>query len=118
MDDHLDDRAEANCTYSKTSLNLGYPNLRCVGIQTKVNLAVSKQNGLVKQIEIIGEAANMLTFEFRELHTEVNWRPIVGMRNVLVHDYIHISKDMLWETVTRDIPELKAHIEIYYEELK
>ncbi len=74
--------------------------------------------GLVKQIEIIGEAANLLTHDFRETHTEVNWRPIVAMRNVLVHDYIHISKDMLWETVTRDIPELKAHIEIYYEELK
>ena len=70
--------------------------------------------GLVKQIEIIGEAANMLTFEFRELHNEVNWRPIVGMRNVLVHDYIHISKDMLWYTITHDIPSFKTHIEQYY----
>ena len=44
--------------------------------------------GLVKQIEIIGEAANLLTYDFRETHAEVNWRPIVAMRNVLVHDYI------------------------------
>ena len=74
--------------------------------------------GLVKQIEIIGEAANLLTHDFRERHQEVNWRPIVAMRNVLVHDYIHISKEMLWETITHDIPELKAHIVRYHSELE
>ena len=74
--------------------------------------------GLVKQIEIIGEAANMLTHEFREDHTEVDWRPIVNMRNVLVHDYIHISKEILWVTLTQDIPQLKIHIVNYYQEFK
>ncbi len=74
--------------------------------------------GLVKQIEIIGEAANLLTHEFREMHVDVNWRPIVAMRNVLVHDYIHISKEMLWVTITQDIPELKQHIALYYEEFE
>ena len=74
--------------------------------------------GLVKQIEIIGEAANLLTFEFREKHAEVDWRPIVAMRNVLVHDYIHISKNMLWTTITQDIPELKKHVAQYYEKSK
>ena len=73
--------------------------------------------GLVKQIEIIGEASNMLTAEFREKHNEVDWRPIVNMRNVLVHDYIHISKDLLWVTLTKDIPELKKCIERYYAEI-
>ena len=73
--------------------------------------------GLVKQVEIIGEAANMLTQEFRAEHADVDWRPIVNMRNVLVHDYIHISKDMLWVTVTEDIPALKPWIEKYHAEL-
>lgn len=72
--------------------------------------------GLVKQIEIIGEAANMLTQEFRDGHTEVAWRPIVNMRHVLVHDYIHISKEMLWTTITSDIPALKPLIEKYHAE--
>ena len=71
--------------------------------------------GMVKQVEIIGEAANMLTIEFREAHNEVDWRPIVSMRNVLVHDYIHISQDMLWHTLTHDISELKSHIQNYYD---
>lgn len=72
--------------------------------------------GLVKQIEIIGEAANMLTHEFRDKHTEVDWRPIVAMRNVLVHDYIHISQDILWITITQDIPRFKIQVEKFYEE--
>lgn len=74
--------------------------------------------GFVKQIEIIGEAANMLTHEFRDNHPQVSWRPIVNMRNVLVHDYIHISAEMLWDTITKDIPDLKPHIESFYEEIK
>lgn len=72
--------------------------------------------GLVKQVEIIGEAANMLTKEFRESHTDVDWRPIVNMRNVLVHDYVHISKEMLWVTLTQDVPQLKIHIRRFYAE--
>ncbi len=74
--------------------------------------------GLVKQIEIIGEAANLLTEDFRANHTDVNWRPIINMRNVLVHDYIHISKEMLWVTITQDIPQLKLYIERYYSEFE
>ncbi len=74
--------------------------------------------GLVKQIEIIGEAANLLTEDFRANHTDINWRPIINMRNVLVHDYIHISKEMLWVTITQDIPQLKLYIERYYSEFE
>ena len=74
--------------------------------------------GMVKQVEIIGEAANMLTLDFRDAHADVDWRPIVSMRNVLVHDYIHISKDMLWTTLTIDIPELKKHIQHYFDEFE
>lgn len=73
--------------------------------------------GLVKQIEIIGEAANKLTQEFRNAHNDIEWRPIISMRNVLVHDYIHISKDLLWDTIENNIPELKIYIERYYKEL-
>ena len=93
-----------------------------ISIPKRRNHTIEKQlfttfYGLVKQVEIIGEAANLLTIEFRESHSEVDWRPIVNMRNVLVHDYIHISKDILWVTLTQDIPELKKHIERYYYEM-
>lgn len=68
---------------------------------------------VVKNVEIIGEAANMLTQEFRDTHTELPWRAITGMRNVIVHDYVNIHEDMLWDTIQNDVPVLKNQINIY-----
>ena len=48
---------------------------------------VMRYYGIVKNIEIIGEAANLLTESFKEQHPEVPWRAISGMRNFLVHEY-------------------------------
>ena len=67
--------------------------------------------GFVKLVEIIGEAAYMLTKEFRNKHPEVEWRAMEGMRHVLVHGYYTINPKDLWVTVENDIPVLKAQIE-------
>ena len=72
--------------------------------------------GFVKHVEIIGEAVYMLTKEFREMHTEVDWDAIEGMRHVLVHGYYKIKPKQLWNTIEHDIPELKPFIEKYYKE--
>ncbi|MBR6716441.1 MAG: DUF86 domain-containing protein [Prevotella sp.] len=61
---------------------------------------------IMKNIEIIGEAANMLTNDFRNLHPELPWNQIIGMRHVLVHGYAQISDLKLWRTVTKDLPPL------------
>ena len=61
---------------------------------------------IMKNVEIIGEAANMLTSDFRELHTELPWEQIIGMRHILVHGYAEISDMKLWRTVTKDLPPL------------
>lgn len=72
---------------------------------------------VVKNVEIIGEAANMLTIEFRSSHTELPWRAITGMRNVIVHDYVNIHEDLLWDTIQNDVPTLKKQIRIYLESM-
>ena len=69
--------------------------------------------GFVKHVEIIGEAVYMLTKEFRETHTEVEWDVIEGMRHVLVHGYYKIRPNQLWNTIENDIPKLKPLIESY-----
>jgi len=74
---------------------------------------VLRYYGIVKNIEIIGEAANMLSPAFKQLHTEVEWRPICNMRNFLVHEYFRVDNDTVWAVIHGDIIELKQHIEQY-----
>ncbi|MBO4306695.1 MAG: DUF86 domain-containing protein [Bacteroidales bacterium] len=74
-------------------------------------------HAVVYNIMIIGEAANMLTKEFRDSHTEIPWRQIIDMRNVLVHGYYNTSPLFVWETYTNDLPFLKRQVEKYISEL-
>ena len=65
---------------------------------------------VVKNIEIIGEAANNLTKELRDRHPEIEWADVIGMRHVLVHDYYNISPTLAWKTANNNIPVLKQSI--------
>lgn len=67
--------------------------------------------GLVKHVEIIGEAVYKLTVEFRNEHPVLNWGDIERMRHVLVHGYYKIRPAQLWDTIEVDIPMLKPIIE-------
>lgn len=73
---------------------------------------------VVKNIEIIGEAANMLTFEFRDNHPATPWKMIVGMRNYITHEYFQINPAVVQEVLTQDLPELAEQINGYLEEME
>lgn len=74
-------------------------------------------HAVVYNIMIIGEAANMLTKEFRRSHADIPWRQIIDMRNVLVHGYYNTSPLFIWETYTNDLPFLKEQVGKYIIEL-
>ena len=61
---------------------------------------------LVKCVEIIGEAASSVSKEYREKHPQIPWPDIIGMRNRLIHAYFEINLDILWKTLTDDLPPL------------
>ena len=65
---------------------------------------------VVKNIEIIGEAAYKLTNDFKEKHPSIPWRQIEKMRHVLVHGYYSVSPSLLYNVYTEDIPVLKSYI--------
>jgi len=67
---------------------------------------------LVKEVEIIGEAASKVSGEARSQLPGIDWRAIIGMRNRLIHTYYDINFDVLWNTITSDIPELIAELEL------
>ena len=64
----------------------------------------------VKQIEIIGEAANHISDETKEKFSEIQWRQITGLRHVLVHEYFGIDSRLIWQIIVDDIPLLKIKI--------
>lgn len=64
----------------------------------------------VKQIEIIGEAANNISEEVKNKFTEIQWRQITGLRHVLVHEYFGVDNRLIWQIIVDDIPALKFKI--------
>lgn len=66
---------------------------------------------IVKDVEIVGEAASRLGEEFRTQHPELPWKAIVAMRNRLVHAYFDVDRDIVWNTVTVELPYLASKVE-------
>ena len=79
------------------------------------NLDTFLQNSMmrfasVKQIEIIGEAANYISDDTKEKFSEIQWRQITGLRHILVHEYFGIDSRLIWQIIVDDIPALKIKI--------
>jgi uncharacterized protein with HEPN domain len=66
---------------------------------------------LVKDIEIIGEAAAQIAQDARAALSQIPWPSIIAMRNRLIHAYFDIDADRVWDTVTTDLPPLIATLE-------
>jgi uncharacterized protein with HEPN domain len=66
---------------------------------------------LVKDVEIIGEAAANVSKDCRERFSHIPWKSIINMRNRLIHAYFDINLDIVWQTVTKDLPSLIIKLE-------
>ena len=69
------------------------------------------QDGVMRELEIIGEAAKSLSAEFKSSYSEIPWKDIMSMRDRLIHEYFGVDLKVVWETVQEDLPKLKAQIE-------
>ena len=69
------------------------------------------QLGLVRLIEIVGEAAARVTQKTQSQYPHIPWPQITGMRNRLIHGYDSVDYDILWQTIQSDLPELIAGLE-------
>ncbi|GMT44022.1 MAG: DUF86 domain-containing protein [bacterium] len=69
------------------------------------------QKAFVRSLEIIGEASKKIPDEIKRNYTQIKWRNIAGMRDVLIHDYFGVDYEVVWKTAIKRIPELKSAIE-------
>jgi uncharacterized protein with HEPN domain len=69
------------------------------------------QNWFVHHLQIIGEAAARLGRPFQDQYPQIPWAAIIGMRNVLVHDYFGIDLEEVWQAVHKDMPRLKVAVQ-------
>ncbi len=69
------------------------------------------QDAVIRNVEVIGEAAKRVSVEARSRLASLDWKAICGMRDVLIHDYIGVDLDEVWNVASSRIPELQAVLE-------
>ena len=67
-------------------------------------------DAVTRNLEIIGEAANRLTDEFKEDHSDIEWYKIVGLRHRIVHEYFGVDLQIVWQILRTDLPALRESL--------
>jgi len=67
-------------------------------------------DAVVRNFEIIGEAANRLPDDFKESHSDIEWHKVVGLRHRIVHEYFSVDVQIIWQILRRDLPSLRQKL--------
>lgn len=68
-------------------------------------------DAVVRNFEIIGEAANNLPQDIKNKCSDIPWREVIGMRNKIIHEYFGVDTDIVWETAFKFLPSVKSTLE-------
>lgn len=67
-------------------------------------------DAVVRNLEIIGEASRQLPDDFKRSHSDIPWRPIMGLRNRIVHDYMGVDLQIVWHIIDKELGALEQQI--------
>ena len=70
------------------------------------------QDAILRNLQVLAESSQRISSELRAEWPQIDWKRIAAFRNVLVHDYLGLDLDRIWEVTQRDIPELKKIVEL------
>ena len=76
------------------------------------------QDAVLRRFQIVGEAAKKIDEDFRNKYSDIPWKKIAGMRDVVIHEYFGVNLRRVWLITKEDLPELKLRISRIWEEIK
>lgn len=76
------------------------------------------QDAVMRNFEVIGEAVKQLSSPLRSRYPEVPWRRVAGFRDVLIHNYMGVDVNEVWNVIEKDLPQLKQTVEAMREEIE
>jgi uncharacterized protein with HEPN domain len=68
-------------------------------------------DAVIRNLEILGEAAKHISPEVRARHPQIGWRKIAGMRDVIAHKYFGVDEDILWDVIQNQVPVLLGQVQ-------
>ena len=74
-------------------------------------------SAVIRQFEILGEAAKNIPVDFKDRHPEIDWKRIAGLRDVLIHGYFGIDLEIIWDIIQGKVPTLRAQLKIIIEKI-
>lgn len=72
--------------------------------------SIQLQDSVIRRIEVIGEAVKNIPQEIKDKYSDIPWKRIAGMRDILIHEYWGIDLNLTWEVVVGEIPDLKREM--------
>lgn len=73
--------------------------------------AIDVQDSVLYRLAVIGEASNAVPKNIQDSYSDIRWRDIVGLRNIVIHEYFGVSLQEVWDTVQNDLPVFKKQVE-------
>ena len=80
--------------------------------ETEFNLSDLHQSAVLRELQVIGEAARLVSDEARNSTPQVPWQIIAGLRNRIIHEYFRVNVSIVWQTVSENIPVLIKELEL------
>jgi uncharacterized protein with HEPN domain len=96
-------------THILDSVNLVEEYLKGKGKLDFLN-SIQLQDSVIRRIEIIGEAIKNIPNDIKENYSQIPWKEITGMRDILIHQYFGVDLDLTWQVIDKDLPRLKRQI--------